>query len=1376
MAAKKIGAVIALEGEKQFRAAVSNCNTALKNMNSSLKLADAQAAAQGNSIKTLKDRHSALQNALTASKQKEDTIRDALTNARNNYTRAGEAVDKYKAELGEARTKLEEMKASGEASEQEIKEQEQAVAALEEELRKSEQVYEAAGNKVQKWEKDLNNAQLQTLQYEAALKQLPTTLQAVGQKMENVGEKLNNVGNKMTMGVTLPLAALGVAAVKTTAEFDSAMSKVSAVSGATGTDFDALRSKAREMGAQTKFSATEAAEAMNYMSMAGWKTNEMLDGIEGIMNLAAASGEDLATTSDIVTDALTAFGLSAKDSGHFADILAAASSNANTNVAMMGETFKYAAPVAGSLGFTAEDTAEMIGLMANSGIKASQAGTSLRRIFTEMSGDIEISGSRIGEVTVATTNADGSMRSLRDIVADCRTAFNGLTDSEKAQAASSIAGKNAMSGFLALMNASEKDVLKLEAAIDTCDGTALAMAETMQDNLEGQLTILKSQLQELAISFGDLMVPSIRKGVSHIQDFVDKLNKLDDGTKRMIIRTGLFVAAIGPVTKTVGTITTATGKMLQVGSKALQWTIEMAAKSAAKTAATVAETAAESAHAAATTADTAATTADTVASTANAEAKGAGAAATTASSVAAGADAVAKGAETVATEGATVAQWALNAAMDANPIGIIVVALAALTAGLVAFAAIASKNVHVCDDLTDGLESATASAEKTRGSLEDAGNSLKEAFDAADESIGKVEASGRVAQSLGDELIKLSEKSNKTAEEQKRMQTVVAELNSLFPNWGLEIDNVTGKLNKGADEIEEYISTTLEMTKVTAVQQAYKDIIEEVTNAEAELIKTQTQKEMITTESALAQDKLAEALKNSNGNMIEWNGHMVSGQAAIQQVANAQRDAEKETRELDAAMAENQATVDEAQARIDAMADVLRDMGYTEEEVAAVLGEATGPTDALTAATESLGEQALQTGDDLGMYGDKAEQVYSDTFSEAYESINSQIGLFDDLSDSAEQNIDDMINALRSQTEAMTNYNSNLEAAWEYAMSTGDEATLQLVGQIANLGIEGAGYLQAFVDEIGTDSGKAEELITEFAKVEDAKYEYAESMDWMVNTTEDGMDDINSAVTTGGVDVKGSMGTVGQNTRKAFNDAISPLRSDAYNATAGSNGVAGGINAGKGTATTAAGAVAQGARTSILNGMSSFYSDAYNRVAGSNGVAGGIRAGSGTVGGAASSVASSASSNMNFDGWSNGYDAVASFASGIRAAKYLASNAASAVASAVSRFLHHSTPDEGPLKGDDMWGYEMTENLAKGMLKAAPMVSDAAYDIAEKASGAFDISGSFSADGSGSSSGSHYGDLNVTIYGSPGMDVNQLADAVIKRITREEKKKVNAWA
>ena len=346
------------------------------------------------------------------------------------------------------------------------------------------------------------------------------------------------------------------------------MANVAAISGATGDDLQALRDKAREMGEKTKFSASEAADAMSYMAMAGWKTGDMLSGIEGIMNLAAASGEDLATTSDIVTDALTAFGLTAEDSAHFADILAAASSNANTNVSMMGETFKYCAPVAGALGYSAEDVAEAIGLMGNAGIKSTQAGTALRTMMTKLQGELKLSGEALGEVTIQTANADGSMRELSDILADCRTAFSKMSESEAAAAAETLVGKNAMSGFLALMNSAPGDIDKLRNAIENCDGSAEDMAAIMQDNLNGQLTILKSQLEELAISFGEMLMPVIRKVVSAVQGFVDKLNNMDEAQRKTIITIGLVIAALGPFLVILGTVISTVGKSMKAYASA----------------------------------------------------------------------------------------------------------------------------------------------------------------------------------------------------------------------------------------------------------------------------------------------------------------------------------------------------------------------------------------------------------------------------------------------------------------------------------------------------------------------------------------------------------------------------------------------------------------------------------------------------------------------------------------------------------------------------------------------------------------------------------------------------------------------------------------
>lgn len=315
------------------------------------------------------------------------------------------------------------------------------------------------------------------------------------------------VGNAMTK-VAGKVGEIGTAAIKVGMTFEAEMSKVSAISGATGDELSSLTDKAKEMGAKTKFSATESAQAMEYMAMAGWKTEDMLNGIEGIMNLAAASGENLATTSDIVTDALTAFGLSAQDSTHFADVLAAASSNANTNVSMMGETFKYVAPVAEALGFSVEDCGVAIGLMANSGIKAGQAGTSLRQMLSRLTKPTKEVQTAMNTLGLSLTDSVGNVKSLDTVMSDLRSGFSGLSKAEQTQIATSLAGQEAMSGLLAIVNASDEDFNKLKDSIYNADGAAAEMAATMQDNLAGQITILKSGLEGLGISiYGSVEVP-----------------------------------------------------------------------------------------------------------------------------------------------------------------------------------------------------------------------------------------------------------------------------------------------------------------------------------------------------------------------------------------------------------------------------------------------------------------------------------------------------------------------------------------------------------------------------------------------------------------------------------------------------------------------------------------------------------------------------------------------------------------------------------------------------------------------------------------------------------------------------------------------------
>lgn len=375
------------------------------------------------------------------------------------------------------------------------------------------------------------------------------TLKALDFATTPIRTVLNLLKNPLLQAGAFFGVSFGLAdTVNTQKDFEAAMSQVQAVSGATGDELTQLTKKAEEMGATTKFTATESAEAFNYMAMAGWKSEEMMDGIEGILNLAAASNEDLGTTSDIVTDALTAFGLKASDAGMFSDVLAAASSNANTNVSMMGETFKYAASMAGSLGYSIQDVALMTGLMANSGIKASMAGTSLNMIMTRLSTNTGHALDTLQGLGIQFFDSKGNARALADVIEELRDATANMNDEQKSSVANAIAGTGAQKGLLAILNASETDYNKLANAIDNAAGASERMADTQLDNLSGSITLLQSAVDGVKISFGKRLnpyvrsiadgltasMPQIESALNDFMDFVDrKYDRLQAKVKDM---------------------------------------------------------------------------------------------------------------------------------------------------------------------------------------------------------------------------------------------------------------------------------------------------------------------------------------------------------------------------------------------------------------------------------------------------------------------------------------------------------------------------------------------------------------------------------------------------------------------------------------------------------------------------------------------------------------------------------------------------------------------------------------------------------------------------------------------------------------------------
>lgn len=426
----------------------------------------------------------------------------------------------------------------------------------------SEEQYRAFQREIAETESKLNHYENQLKKVDNTHRSFGEKVAAAGKTVKELGQSMTSVGKELSMKVTAPLMAVGTVASKIGMDFKAGLSEVQALSGATGEEMAKLEERSRELGAATKFSAKEVTEGFKYMSLAGWDVQQSLDGIDGVLALAAASGEDLGRVSDILTDSISAFGDEAKDAGRYADVMAAASSNANTDVAGLGESFKMVAPVAGALGYSLEDTSVALGLMANAGVKGSQAGTALRSALTNLVKPTAQMEKKMKELGIEVKDSNGEMKPLDALLGDLRRSFSKLSDDQKANAAATIFGKEAMSGMLAVLNASESDFNKLTKAIDNSEGVAQEMADTMQNNLQGKLTNLKSALEELAIKIFDALEPALKAVISAVQSLVDWLNGLSKNTQLVIVAIAALAAAIGPLLVVLGSLLTMTGGLM----------------------------------------------------------------------------------------------------------------------------------------------------------------------------------------------------------------------------------------------------------------------------------------------------------------------------------------------------------------------------------------------------------------------------------------------------------------------------------------------------------------------------------------------------------------------------------------------------------------------------------------------------------------------------------------------------------------------------------------------------------------------------------------------------------------------------------------------
>lgn len=738
-------------------------------------------------------------------------MRVELKNAEADYKTSEKAIENVNKELENSKKKASEAQSAYGKLKGEIADQESQLKTLKDKyasviLEQGKNSKEAQDLKTsyQKLADELKDNKTKLNDVEQELKDVGEAAQDSGDKAESAANggftvfkgTLSNMISGVLSDAVSKLKDIAKEAINAGMNFESAMSQVEAVSGATGDDLTKLTSKAEEMGAKTKFSATQSAEAFNYMAMAGWKTTDMIDGIEGVMNLAAASGEDLATTSDIVTDALTAMGYSAKDSGRLADVMAAASANANTNVSLMGSTFQYAAPIVGALGYSMEDTAVAIGLMANAGIKGDKAGTALRSTLTRLSAPPKDCAEAMDKLGLSIKNSDDTMKPLRTVIDDLRKKFKGLSASEQTATAKHIAGAEAMSGLLAIVNAAPADYKKLIKAVDESKGSAKKMADTMNNNVAGSMTLLKSQIEGVQIQLFKKLAPAFQTAIKEAGKFISGVdwNKFGNTVK------GALDKAMQGLKWIIDNHQIVVGGMqLIVGAFAVKkiWDWTKGVSDAAKSIVGFVTQ---------TISSTTATSANTAAEVANTGAKAAG---------------------TTATGALTTAQKLLNGAMSANPVGLVI-------AGLTTLVSVIATVTSSTDTLTEKEKEQQEALQNQTDEINNAVKSYKDLEKQKQKAIDKGMTEIDNYGNLWDELQSIIDQNGKVKKGYEERASFIT--STLSEALGIEIKTVDGVVQKYKD-VADQIDKVMEKKKAQIILDSQKDLYAEALTNQQNAIK-----------------------------------------------------------------------------------------------------------------------------------------------------------------------------------------------------------------------------------------------------------------------------------------------------------------------------------------------------------------------------------------------------------------------------------------------------------------------------------------------------------------------------------------------------------
>lgn len=1036
---------------------------------------------------------SSAQQVLTATQKKIQELNrlqsdiGAYQRQQSGIEKSNQKLELYKGQLANTQRALDtvrkEIEANGTASaELAAKESELAnkELALKNRIRDTENAISDKNNRLKQMGEGLSSAGVNTDKLSEETQRLGNEMATLRAQEERAANEANNFGNTALQtfdAVGSALVASGIATglkkiydgfsdcVLVASEFEATMSTVEALSGANAQQMGTLSDKAKELGATTVFTANQSAEAMTYMGMAGWKAEEMLSGMNGVMALASASGEDLGLVSDIVTDNLTAFGLKAKDTAHFADVLAAAATNSNTSVAIMGETFSGSAAIAGALGYSIEDVAVAVGEMANAGVKGSVAGTALKNMFNGLLSGVTLTGKAFGEYEFTAVNVDGTMKGFAETIDELRVYFDQMTESERVNNAMAIAGQRGYNGLLAILNTTEEDYRKLSDTINNCSGAAQRMADIKLDNLSGDVTLLKSAADGLKMSVGELYRDELRKLaqvatniLGGIQEFI-KSNPAVSKTILAIV--GGIGAVIGAYTA-LNTIKKIRNALDTIG----------AAIRAKNTAATVAETAAI-------------------------------------------------GANTTATVSATAAQNGLNAAMSANPVGLLIAGIGIL-GGVLASAMMSYESaIPAVEELTEKAREFNSAMEEANEDYENTKIAISSNADTADFYIDKLE---EIEKATGGNI-----------DANEEYHNILSLLSRTVPELANYIDLETNSIEGGTEALRKHT----EAYRKDAEEQARQEFINSVYDKYGEVIKEVSENKIKLTQ---AQIKEEQSLAKAQKTQERMNAIMAEAERLADGKIDATSFLTDEYFELETALHEYQIeaglAVDEQENLTKAIEKGEQTIASAKEEVDLATETVEKVADSTKGTTDTITLLSSQVSEAIATVSEETENLitaYYDAYNAAYSSVSGQYAIWDNAASVVPTSIYTINSALSSQIDYWDKYNANLET-----LSKRAENIEGLSDVIAGFADGGKESVNAIAGMANASDAELKKMVESYAKLKEEQDKTAQSLADVKTDFDTKMDEISQkmADTVSGMKLDDESRAAAKMTIEAYADAI----------------------------------------------------------------------------------------------------------------------------------------------------------------------------------------------------------------------------------------------